>query len=57
MAADFAACGQDTGLRLALEEGWAAMLVEAYEPIEADMTAWQQEMQAHLDDAQDYLTE
>jgi hypothetical protein len=57
MAADFDDCIQDTGLRLALEENWAAMPVEAYEPIEADTTAWQQEMQAHLDDARDYLTE
>jgi hypothetical protein len=57
MAVDFAACGQETGLRQAVEEGWAAMLVDAFAPIEADMTAWQEEMQAHLDAAQDYLQE
>ncbi|MEU5870971.1 hypothetical protein AB0A73_05345 [Glycomyces sp. NPDC047369] len=57
MAIDFAACGQETGLRQAIEEGWAAMLVDAFAPAEADMTAWQEEMQAHLDAAQDYLQE
>jgi hypothetical protein len=57
MAADFAACGQESGLRRAIEEGWAAMLVEAYAPIETEMVGWQQEMQAHLDNAQDYLQE
>lgn len=57
MAVDFAACGQQSGLRRAIEEGWAAMLVEAYQPVEADMLAWQEEMQGHLDNAQDYLQE
>ncbi|MQM25615.1 hypothetical protein [Glycomyces albidus] len=57
MALDFAACGQESGLRLAIEEGWASMLVEAYQPIETDMLAWQEEMQVHLDNAQDYLRE
>jgi hypothetical protein len=55
MAVDFAACGQESGLRTAIEEGWAAMLVEQYRPIETDMVAWQEEMQGHLDDAQEYL--
>jgi hypothetical protein len=57
MAADFAACGAESGLREAIEQGWAAMLVGAYQPIETDMVAWQEKMQAHLDDAQDYLSE
>lgn len=57
MAVDFAACGQESGLRAAVEEGWAAMLVEQYRPIETDMVAWQEEMQGHLDNAQDYLQE
>ncbi|HEX2143466.1 MAG TPA: hypothetical protein VHG10_03060 [Glycomyces sp.] len=55
MAVDFAACGQESGLRRAVEEAWAAMLVEAYQPIETEMVAWQEEMQGHLDAAQDYL--
>lgn len=57
MAVDFAACGQESGLREALEQGWAAMLVEAYQPIETEMVGWQEEMQGHLDSAQDYLQE
>jgi hypothetical protein len=57
MAVDFAACGQESGLRTAIEEGWAAMLVERYQPIETDMVAWQTEMQGHLDEAQEYLQE
>lgn len=57
MAVDFAACGQESGLRAAVEERWAGMLVEVYGPIETDMVAWQEEMQAHLDNAQDYLQE
>ncbi|MCC3763335.1 hypothetical protein K3N28_09650 [Glycomyces sp. TRM65418] len=57
MAVDFAACGQSSGLRAAVEEGWAAMLVEAYGPIETEMVGWRQEMQGHLDNAQDYLQE
>ena len=55
MAADFAACGRESGLRQGIQEGWAAMLVEAYAPIEPEMVGWQEEMQAHLDRAQDYL--
>jgi hypothetical protein len=57
MAVDFAACGQESGLREAIEQGWAAMLVEAYRPIETDLVAWQETMQGHLDNAQDYLEE
>lgn len=57
MAVDFAACGQESGLREAVEQGWASMLVEAYQPIETDMVAWQEQMQGHLDKAQDYLQE
>ncbi|THV26446.1 hypothetical protein [Glycomyces paridis] len=57
MAGDFAACGQDSGLREAIEQSWAAMLVDAYLPIETDLVAWQTEMQGHLDSAQDYLQE
>ena len=57
MAADFAACGQESGLRTALEQAWAALLVQAYQPIETDLVAWQTEMQGHLDNAQDYLQE
>jgi hypothetical protein len=57
MAVDFAACGQESGLRAAVELGWAGMLVEAYGPVETDMVAWQEEMQTHLDSAQDYLQE
>lgn len=57
MAVDFAACGQESGLRTAIDEGWAAMLVEQYQPIETDMVAWQNEMQGHLDNAQEYLQE
>jgi hypothetical protein len=57
MAADFAACGEESGLRKAIEEAWAAMLVEAYQPIETELVAWQEEMQGHLDNAQDYLSE
>jgi hypothetical protein len=57
MAVDFAACGQESGLREAVEQGWASMLVEAYAPIETDMVAWQEQMQGHLDKAQDYLQE
>lgn len=57
MAVDFAACGLDSGLRSAMEEGWAAMLVEAYQPIETDLVAWRDTMQGHLDNAQDYLQE
>lgn len=57
MAVDFAACGAESGLRTAIEEAWAAMLVDAYLPIEPDMVAWQEEMQGHLDNAQDYLQE
>ncbi|GAA2147158.1 hypothetical protein [Glycomyces algeriensis] len=55
MAVDFAACGQESGLRMAVEEAWAAMLVEAYQPIETDLVAWRDAMQGHLDNAQDYL--
>lgn len=57
MAVDFAACGQESGLRAAVEEAWAAMLVEAYAPLETEIVGWQQEMQGHLDKAQDYLRE
>ena len=57
MAVDFAACGRESGLREAVEQGWASMLVEAYQPIETDMVAWQEQMQGHLDKAQDYLQE
>lgn len=57
MAVDFAACGQESGLRPAVEEAWAAMLVAAYEPIETDLVSWQETMQGHLDNAQDYLQE
>lgn len=55
MAVDFAACGQESGLRRAVEEGWAAMLVEAYQPLETELVAWRETMQGHLDNAQDYL--
>ena len=55
MAVAFAACGRESGLRAAIEEGWAAMLVEAYQPIETDLVAWRDTMQGHLDNAQDYL--
>lgn len=55
MAVDFAACGQESGLRKAIEQGWAAMLVEAYQPIETDLVAWQEKMQGHLDNAQEAL--
>ncbi|MDN3241793.1 hypothetical protein [Glycomyces tritici] len=55
MAVDFAACGRESGLRTAVEEAWAAMLVEAYLPIETDLVAWRDAMQGHLDNAQDYL--
>ncbi|MDA1359539.1 hypothetical protein O1R50_07895 [Glycomyces luteolus] len=55
MASDFAACGQESGLREAIEEGWAAMIVEQYQPIETELVAWQEQMQGHLDSAQDYL--
>jgi hypothetical protein len=57
MATDFAACGRESGLRAAVEEAWAGMLVEAYAPIETDMVGWQETMQAHLDAAQDHLRE
>ncbi|SDD08593.1 hypothetical protein SAMN05216270_101691 [Glycomyces harbinensis] len=55
MAVDFAACGRESGLREAIVQGWAAILVEAYQPLETDIVAWQEKMQGHLDDAQDYL--
>ncbi|MFC3494008.1 hypothetical protein [Glycomyces rhizosphaerae] len=57
MAVDFAACGQESGLRKAIEQGWAAMLVEAFQPIETDLVAWQETMQGHLDNAQEALEE
>lgn len=57
MAADFAACGEESGLREAVENAWAAMLVEAYQPLETDLVAWQEKMRGHLDKAQDYLQE
>lgn len=55
VASDFAACGVESGLRTAIEEAWAALLVDAYLPIETELVAWQTKMQGHLDDAQDYL--
>lgn len=55
MAGDFAACGQESGLREAVEQAWAALLVERFQPIETDLVAWQQQMQEHLDSAQEYL--
>ncbi|MFG3342315.1 hypothetical protein [Glycomyces sp. NPDC048151] len=57
MAADFAACGAESGLREAVAEAWAASLVATYEPIETDLVAWREQMQGHLDSAQDYLSE
>ncbi|WP_030159463.1 hypothetical protein [Glycomyces sp. NRRL B-16210] len=57
VAVDFAECGGESGLRTVIEQAWAAMLVDAYLPIETEMVAWQEQMQGHLDQAQDYLQE
>ncbi|GAB3645946.1 hypothetical protein GCM10028833_06970 [Glycomyces tarimensis] len=55
MATDFAECGQESGLRAAIEYGWALELIDAYRPIETEMAGWQSDMHGHLDNAQDYL--
>ncbi|MCD0446485.1 hypothetical protein LO763_22980 [Glycomyces sp. A-F 0318] len=55
MALDFAECAEDSGLRDGAEERWARMYVERLIDREAEVYAWEQEIEGYLADAQDYI--
>jgi hypothetical protein len=55
MALDFAECAEESGLRDGTEEAWARLYVERLIDREAEVFAWEQEVQGYLADAQDYL--
>lgn len=55
MALDFAECAESSGLRDGAEERWARMHVERLIGREAEVYAWEQEIEGYLANAQDYL--
>ncbi|THV26497.1 hypothetical protein [Glycomyces paridis] len=55
MAADFAECAQDAGLRDGAEEEWAMLYVDRLIDREAEIHAWEQQVADHLANAQEYL--
>jgi hypothetical protein len=55
MALDFAECAEDAGLRDGAEEDWARMHVERLIDREAEVFAWEQEIEGYLANAQEHL--
>jgi hypothetical protein len=54
-AADFAACAEDAGLRDGTEDAWARIKVGQIIDHEAEIYAWEQEIEEYLANAQDYI--
>lgn len=55
MALDFADCAEDAGLRDGTEEAWARMYADQLVDREAEVFAWEQEIEGYLANAQEYL--
>ncbi|MCH7232215.1 hypothetical protein L0U85_15320 [Glycomyces sp. L485] len=55
IAVDFAECGDETGYRQTATEAWEAAHAEQYAAIEAETYAWQEEMRADIERAQDLI--
>jgi hypothetical protein len=55
LAEDFAACADETGYREAGQEQWQAMQVGRMLEHEPEVYAWQEQMNGHLETAQDLL--